>query len=167
MSNSELIHKHLAKITGAINCLVENSFIEAALMLTYAGIDQMSWLAVPDQESNRDDFKDWAEKYLTPSTKLGCSADDLWAARNGLVHMAAAESRDFYKSKAKRIYYVSGNVVCTENRSQDTVIINSTSLIISFIEGALAFVSDLEADAARLTVAAKKAESILAFRATL
>jgi hypothetical protein len=127
----------------------------------------MSWLAVPDPESNGVDFKDWAEKYLTPSIKLGCSADDLWAARNGLIHMAAAESRDFYKSKANRIYYVSGSVVCTENRSQDTVIINSTSLILTFIEGALAFVTDLEADVARLTVAAKKAESFLAFRPAL
>lgn len=167
MSNSEHIHKHLLKITSAINCLVENEFIEAALMLTYAGIDQMSWLAVPEPESNGVDFKEWANKYLTPSTKLGCSADDLWAARNGLVHMAAAESRDFHKAKAKRIYYVSGNVVCTENRSLDTVIINATYLIIAFIEGSLAFVADLEADVARLTVAAKKAEAILAFRPTL
>lgn len=165
MNKSEHIHTHLMKITGAINCLFENKFIEAALMLTYAGIDQMSWFSVVDQESDGDDFKAWVDKYLMPSTKLGCSADDIWAARNGLVHMAAAESRDFYKFKAKRIYYVSGSVSCTENRSSDTIIINSKSLIVSFVEGAVNFVKDLEADAVCLTVAAKKAEAILVFRA--
>lgn len=140
-----------------------NEFIESALILTYTGIDQMSWLAIANPESYGDDFKRWAEKYLMPSIKLGCSSDDLWAARNGLVHTAAAESRDFYKSKAKKIYYVSGNVVCTENKSSDTAIINSTSLIIAFIEGAVAFIEDLEADVIKLNVAAEKARTLLAF----
>ena len=164
MSNSAHIHNHLKKITGAIDFLVEKGFVEAALMLTYAGIDQMSWLAVPAQESNGQDFKNWVEKYLTPSNNLGCSSDDLWAARNGLIHMAAAESRDFHKNKAKKIYYVSGGVICTENRSQDTVIINSTNLMIAFIRGSLAFVADLEGDASQLTIANHKAGTMLSFR---
>lgn len=165
MSGSEIIHRHLQKITGAINCLVESSFVEAALMLTYAGIDQLAWLSVATQESDGEDFKAWVEKYLSPSTKLGCSADDLWAARNGLIHMAAAESRDFYKANAKLIYYVSGNVICTENKSEDIVIINSTALIVAFIIGAQKFISDLESNSQNITVAAQKAETILAFRA--
>lgn len=164
MSNSAHIHNHLKKITGAIECLVEKGFVEAALMLTYAGIDQMSWLAVPAQESNGQDFKNWVEKYLIPSNNLGCSSDDLWAARNGLIHMAAAESRDFYKNKAKKIYYVSGGVICTKNRSQDTVIINSTNLMIAFISGSLAFVADLEGDASQLVIANHKAGTMLSFR---
>lgn len=167
MSGSEIIHRHLQKITGAIDCLVERGFVEAALMLTYAGIDQLAWLSVATQGSDRIDFKAWVEKYLSPSTKLGCSADDLWAARNGLIHMSAAESRDFYKANAKRIYYVSGNVICTENKSQDTVIINSTVLMVAFIKGALKFISDLEGNSQNLAVAAQKAETILASRAAL
>lgn len=164
MNDSAHIHTHLKKITGAIDCLFTNNFLEAALMLTYAGIDQMSWLSVETQESNGKDFKRWVEKYIEPQTKLGCAADDLWAARNGLIHMAAAESRDFNKAKAKKIYYVSGDVVCTENRSQDTVIINSTGLILSFISGSLAFIADLEDDHSRLAIAAHKAGTILASR---
>lgn len=164
MNGSESIYKHYQKITGAIDCLVEKGFVEAALMLTYAGIDQLAWLSVSTPESSGKDFKTWVEKYLNPLLRLGCTADDLWAARNGLVHMAAAESRDFYKSKAKRIYYVSGNIICTENKSQDTIIINSTALITVFFEGALKFIVDLENDPASLAIAVQKSKTILVFR---
>lgn len=165
MNNSKSIYEHAKKIMGAIDCLVERGFIEAALIIIYASIDQMSWLSVATPESDGKDFKAWVEKYLSPSDKLGCSADDMWAARNGLIHTAAAESRDFLKTNAKRIYYVSGNIACDEYSSQDTVIINSTKLIIILFQGISNFVSDLESDAQKLQTAVSKANKILAFRA--
>jgi hypothetical protein len=167
VNDSIIIYSHLTKMLGAINCLVEKNYIESALILTYAGIDQMAWLAVPDQETDSEHFKSWVDKYLDPQNKLGCTSVDLWAARCGLVHTAAAESRDFFRAKAKKIYYCSGDFICTENNSQDTVILNATTLIYLFVAGCVAFTTDLESNVSEFDNAVKKAGAILAYRPSL
>ena len=167
MTDQNYLNNHYVKTIQAIECLSSNRFYEAALMLTYAGIDQMAWLSVPDTISDGKDFKAWVEKYINPNNTLGCSADDLWAARCGLVHTAAAESRDSTNLKAKKIYYVSGDVVCTENKTSDTVIINSTNLMKAFISGAYSFISEVKLDAVKNVIAIQKAGSILAFKKSL
>ena len=167
MTDQTFLNNHFLKTIGAIECLSSNRFYEAALMLTYAGIDQMAWLSVPDPISNGIDFRAWAEEYIKPNTTLGCSSDDLWAARCGLVHTAAAESRDSANLKAKKIYYVSGDVVCTENKTSDTVIINSTHLMREFMSGANRFISEVKLDAVKNAIAIQKAGSILAFKNSL
>lgn len=166
MTHSDCINNYLSNTIEAINCLKMNGFVEAALVLTYVSIDKMSWLAInKDKESNARDFKNWVDVYINSSENLGCSSDDLWAARNGLIHTGAAESRDFYKNEGvKKIFYTVDDAICTENRSEDTLIINITSLIISFINGSARFITDLEKDASRLAVAGEKAGTMLSFR---
>ena len=165
MTHSDCINNYLSKTIEAINCLKTNGFVEAALVLTYVSIDKMSWLAIMDKESNVKDFKKWVDTYINPSDNLGCSTDDLWAARNGLIHTGAAESRDFYNKKGvKKIFYTVDHAICTENRSEDTLILNITNLIISFINGSARFIADLEKDASKLAVAGQKAGTMLSFR---
>jgi len=125
----------------------------------------MSWLAIMDKESNAQDFKNWVAAYINPSENLGCSADDLWAARNGLIHTGAAESRDFYKNKdVRKIFYTVGHAICVENKSEDTLIISTTKLICAFISGSARFISEIEKDSSRLSVAGQKAGTMLFFR---
>ena len=110
MNDLELIQYHLKKMADAIKCLLDNGFIEAALMLTYSGIDQMSWLNIENIESNGSDFEMWSDKYLFPNKNLGCSSHDLWAARCAMIHTATSESRGTRSTSdpAKQIYYLSG-----------------------------------------------------------
>lgn len=132
-------------------------------MMVYVGIDQMSWLSVSHQKSTGADFKAWANKYLALDV-IGCSEDDLWAARNGLLHMGNTEARDVQKGKAKKIYYLAGAVKCTRNQTADSIFIHEAALITGFIAGAAQFLLDLEADAAARLTAETKADSILARR---
>lgn len=167
MRNSINIKFQIEKIGNAIDCLIKNNFVESALILTYAGIDQMAWLAVADREASSKDFKSWVERYLNPQKNLGCTSEDLWAARCGLIHTATAESRDYFNTKAKRIYYCSGEFVCTENTSTDTVVMNSTNFICIFIAGCVDFINYLESNDIALSIAANKADTVLAFMPTL
>lgn len=88
------------KTVDAINLLHEHGYIEAMLILTFSGIDQMAWLTLTTDESNGSDFTAWVKKNINPEASLGCTADDLWAARCGLVHTATAESRHNLKVTA-------------------------------------------------------------------
>lgn len=81
------VFSHVKKSSEAIGCLREAGHHVAALMLTYAAIDQMSWLSIPGDMSSGKDFKTWVKKYMLGNSNLVCSEDDLWAARNGLLHM--------------------------------------------------------------------------------
>jgi hypothetical protein len=163
MTDQNYLNNYYMKTIAAIEHLSSNGFHEASLMLTYAGIDQMAWLSVGSVESNGNDFKAWVEKYLQPSKTLGCSADDLWAARCGVLHTEAAESRDTDKLKAKKIYYTLGDAVCTENKTTDVVIINATTLIKIFFTGAYNFITAVKADPKVI----EKAGAILAFSKNL
>lgn len=158
------LDQYYERIGCAIGVLGKEQYIEAALMLTYAGIDQMAWLSVSTEVSSGDDFKEWAEKYIQPVKNLGCSVDDLWAARNALLHTASAESRDTAKGKAKKIYYTTGSAVCTENKSTDIIFINANHLIRQFITSWPTYKLDIQANPALLQQATKKAEQMLKYK---
>lgn len=108
MTTEKCTIQHCQKVAMAIELLSNNRCIEAALMLTYAGIDQMAWLSSSNEITGGKEFETWVEEYINPVVNLGCSPKDLWAARCGLIHTGAPESRDFYKSDAKKIYYYTG-----------------------------------------------------------
>lgn len=95
---------------------------------------------------------------------LVCSEDDLWAARNGLLHMGTAESRDHATGAAKnKIYYAAGNATCTRNSSQDVVFLHVEKLIMAYLTGVLWFMEDLEGDQAQLSTALAKISRTLTF----
>lgn len=71
-----------------------------------SSIDKMAWLITPGHESGGKEFKAWVDEYLIADRTLPYTADDLWAARCGLLHTGAAESRDYRKNDAKLIYYL-------------------------------------------------------------
>jgi len=126
-------------------------------MLTYAAIDQMSWLSIPGEISSSKDFKAWVKRYMLANENLDNSEDDLWAARNGLLHMGTAESNDHKRGVAKnKIYYTVGNAVCTSNSSHDVVFLNLEKLIGAYLAGVLWFMEDLRNDQAQLSNAIAK-----------
>ena len=66
-------------------CFREELFTES-LVLLYAGIDALAWLALPSGDVNGSDFVKWVNTYLLPDSGLQCTAEDIWAARCGLLH---------------------------------------------------------------------------------
>lgn len=62
------------------------------LFLTY--LDQLGWLASPNEHSTGADFKNWLDTYCD-LTQTRCTSVDLWNTRCSLLHMGTAENRGF------------------------------------------------------------------------
>lgn len=96
----------------AIDLLLQQEprFAIPALILLYAGIDAMAWVAISDgrMDVQGADFKLWTETYLLPDSNLECTTDDLWAARCGMVHAQLMDSRHARQDKARHFWYYVG-----------------------------------------------------------
>jgi len=161
--NENKILQHASSMASSINCLLENNNhpLQAA-MLTYVAIDQMAWLAIESDRSCHKDFKKWVNMYVLPKYDLPCNADELWAARNGLLHMGTAESGDHKQGKVDiKIYYTSGSAVCTRNDSGDAIFLAVEHLVQAYLTGVMWFVNELEQDHKRLQVALDKMQKVL------
>jgi len=97
------------QIIGASKLCIENQFYIPGVMVIYCGIDIMAWSYRLKKEENSRDinkyFKRWAGEFLLPGANLDCTAEDLWAARCGVVHAFTSESEEAKKLGIKQIYY--------------------------------------------------------------
>lgn len=163
--STTLVFDHAKKLIDATQCLRDAGHHVASLMIVYAAIDQMAWLSIESDKSNRSDFKKWVEKYMLEKNPFGCTSDEIWEARNGLLHMGTPESVAHHSGKVKnRIYYTTGPIHCTKNYLPDAIIIRSENLIASFIAGVLWFINEIEGDAIKLDVATRKIQCSFGIR---
>lgn len=81
------------------------------ILLIYATIDILASLARPTNrpDTDRQFFKDWVTEYILSDSQLPCNADDIYAARCGLLHTLTAESREARLGYARMINYVGDN----------------------------------------------------------
>jgi hypothetical protein len=95
-------------IKRAIDIVFEGGCLGAGLILIFAAIDAMGNLARPDgkDQNDGDDFKQWVSRYLRLSGDIDVTPDDLWGARNAVLHTYGAYSRDVLSGKAKVIGWV-------------------------------------------------------------
>ncbi len=89
----------------ALTLLLHAQLETHALSVLYMAIDRAAWVISDKEETDRHDFVAWANKFLIVGDEFDFSALDLWAARCGLLHTGAAESRDYRKNGANLIYY--------------------------------------------------------------
>ncbi|GJJ03432.1 hypothetical protein RugamoR64_39700 [Duganella rhizosphaerae] len=132
----------------AIACLREKGFRQPTLVLLFAAIDQLAWVAGDKETVGNEGFKAWVQRYMVeknPELLSGATAADLWGARCGVLHTGAAESNDFRSGKARRIFYASnlGQV----GPSDPTILILSLEWLGSAFAAALVwFLEDLQAN---------------------
>lgn len=163
MSSTENIDKHLIRCVNAMEKLFSEGYLEGAITLWYAYVDHMAWLSTSTDDVTPKDFKDWVTKYILPTGRVNCNAEDLWAARNGLLHMGNAEARDVKSGKACSIYYYAGRASPDLMAIGTAKLVNVEALIFSFMEGSLAFIENLKINPAQLTMANEKAKKILRY----
>jgi hypothetical protein len=89
----------------AITLLLQANLETHAIATIYASIDRMAWIASESEEATSTDFKRWADDFLIVGEEFRFTSTDLWAARCGLLHTGAAESRDYRRNSANLIYY--------------------------------------------------------------
>ena len=89
----------------ALTLLLQAQLESQALSVLYMAIDRAAWVISDKEEIDKHDFIAWANKFLIADNPVDFTGLDLWAARCGLLHTGAAESRDYRKNGANLIYY--------------------------------------------------------------
>ena len=109
MSQASLEWNFDELLTVTVKCFNDKHVLPGMILL-YAHIDIAASLNRPESkaEATRDDFKNWVNEYLLPESNLNCTADDLYAARCGLLHAYTSESRASRAGEAKQIFYAWG-----------------------------------------------------------
>lgn len=157
MSPNKYLLQQLAAITRLSEEHPKHSF--SILILIYCGIDQFSWLNTTNEKHGFTEFKEWVEKYLFMHHQLNCDAEELWAARNGIVHMGTTESLK-NRNGVQKLGYSYG----PKNQSSQVSghkIISIELLFQAFIEGVMFFITDLDADPTKMSNAEEKLKKIL------
>jgi hypothetical protein len=105
----------------AIEICLQKKLRLSALILIYSNIDILSYLHCANEinKTTRKDFKFWCKQYLMPNSNIGCSANDLYAARCAVLHTGTPISDLSRKGQAKEIIYVWGK---TYPRSLEKII---------------------------------------------
>jgi hypothetical protein len=78
----------------------------SAVGLIYSTIDVVSALTrEPGKDTSREIFLQWVRSYVEPETSLNCTAEDLYGARCGILHLYCPDSNLRKKGEAKALVY--------------------------------------------------------------
>jgi hypothetical protein len=107
--NDAIYGKHGIK-QGIEACFKSECYV-SALILIFSAVDAMSNLIRPEgrDENTKADFIAWARRYMRLKEDTEVSPDELWSARNALVHTYGAESKDTRKGVRLLLWAVGGS----------------------------------------------------------
>jgi hypothetical protein len=105
--STERFEAAISESIEAIRLCVSNRLEIAALMLSYALIDNLAWCERRNIDGNvvRSDFIRWCERYGMRSRDGMPSAEDFYSARCALLHGRGAESRMTQERAARPLWY--------------------------------------------------------------
>lgn len=146
------IDQFASESVDAISELIRRNHYVHSLVILFSSIDTLAWTALPCGNVTRQAFCDWTERYMNPEKRLGCNALELYAARCGLVHSAAAVSNLSRKSSVRELWYVTGRDMGplrrrAKDEGRDVAIVNVTDLVAAFGEAAREFSHRIDQDA--------------------
>lgn len=165
----DILKRHTDPHIAAIQLCVEHGHRMPALILIFTGIDFMASLNRPESEPDvrRQDFLDWAEKYVLPNGDFSCSSLDLYAARCALVHTYTPISKLSRQKKAKEILYSWGKAdgkgaqaFLDEIGITTNVVVHIDDLIAAFRAGVEQFVRDMARYARKGALARRRANKV-------
>ena len=129
------------ELLDSIYDLVSKDRIVPALILLYTGIDSFSWLSNSDEKMGIGKrFINWVDKWIISQGNLPCTANEIYSARNGLLHRQASKSEISCKGSCREILYAWGDATSADlqraiihSNNQDTyVAVQLEKLIQSF-----------------------------------
>jgi hypothetical protein len=142
------INQYELDILDTVSVLVKTNHYLQALVILYAAIDTLAWSNLSTGDVTKSNFVTWVTTYIDP-TRFGCTADDLYAARCGLLHSGAAESRMSREGQASELWYVTSpnSVAILEdsirNKGANAKVVIVTDLIDAFFAGFQKFSDEL------------------------
>ncbi len=104
------IYQSLIQLFSTIDSCIERKVQLPTLILVYAGIDSLGWLAAPDPSAIVGErFVAWVDGYLLAAKPMPCTGIDLYSARCGILHTMTGDSDLISKGRAKRVAYAWGS----------------------------------------------------------
>ena len=153
----------------AVAELVKANHYVQALVVLYSAIDTLAWANRNAGDVTRSDFYDWVSKYMDPTARLGCTPEDLYAARCAMLHSGAAESKLSRERKASELWYATSphSVPALQAHAQkvgaNAKVLYFSALLTAFSEGVMKFSDELSLDPARNTETAERIRRWLRF----
>lgn len=151
----------------------ENHLVVPALVLVYSAIDSVSWLAAPGSKDSGKYFRNWVEKWLLRDPRIKCNAEELYAARCGLVHTLTPTSSMTQKGVRKIAYsWGSGNNALLDSAlkmgqlESQIVSVHLSDLIEAFRNGMADYMEYVDRDPTLTAAFEKKCEEHFAFIVT-
>jgi hypothetical protein len=126
----------------------------AGLVLLYAAMDIISSLSRPiaEADTTRAVFKQWIDTYMLPDSGLKCNADDIYAARCGILHTLSLSSFASRIGKAKQISYLNKQSgvqrmqkLC-DSKGHDVIVVWMYAYIHAFYRGIFRFTAAIRTD---------------------
>lgn len=103
MTQQNFFSNYLQLLQAIEHCEKSNLLIPA-LVMVYSAIDSVSWLASGNCKESGKAFKRWTTDWMLKDPKIKCTADELYAARCGLVHTLTPTSSMTSKGVRKIAY---------------------------------------------------------------
>jgi hypothetical protein len=143
-------------IKGPIQLLMDAHCYPAVLVLTYSGMDTMSFLNMPRNRSDvmRSDFIAWAGRYVKIALPNAPAGSDLYGMRCSVLH-GGAPSRFTREGRGRPIRHA----VATANGADAVAV---TELVSAFFSGIDQFLMDLASDASKAELAGRRLEELQA-----
>jgi hypothetical protein len=161
----DALRGNVTALFEAIDLMVEQQRILAALILIFAGIDAIASLDRRPGETSQAAFLRWADAFLLCGGQIPCTAKELYGARCGILHTFSADSTLSRRGEVRRVVYARGHSVSRgaldgvlrRQQRTDVVAIHLSDLQDAFRVGVSAFFIAVAEDDARLDAVLKKA----------
>jgi hypothetical protein len=153
MNEKRFINSY-AEIIIAIDYCLSEKLILPALILIYTAIDSVSWIASDDENQKvRERFQIWVNTWMLQKYPLSCTAEELYAARCGILHTLTPDSDLSEKKGINRIMYAWGNALQTDLDTSIKLLeypryvaVHVNDIFLSFKNGFADYLQTLETD---------------------
>jgi hypothetical protein len=142
------------QIISAIDFCISEKLIMPALILLYSAIDSISWIASDDENQPVGKrFSIWVNTWMLQKYPLPCTANELYAARCGILHTLTPVSDLSEKKQVNQISYAWGTAK-QKDLDESIKLLDYPSLVAvhiddifhSFRNGFADFIESLEED---------------------
>ncbi|MDD5677464.1 MAG: hypothetical protein PHW60_05655 [Kiritimatiellae bacterium] len=144
-------------LTACKACLECKLFIPG-LALAYTTIDAAAWVAYGDQEKEVGlRFRKWIDEWILQKHSLGCTSQELYAARCGVLHRLNPDSTLTVNKGTRLVVYAWGsaapeplNKVFTALGHHEMVTLHADKFVLSLEDGITSFINDAKGNKSRL-----------------
>lgn len=166
LSRDPIINVVQNQIKRGIRVALENGCHASAVILIYAGIDTMAYLnmATGQEDVGKDDFVQWADRYVHFPCEEQVSGLELYGARCGMLHTHSITSRLSRQGSIRLIGYMDKSVPevsYNPSVSKDLVLVSIRALADAFFSGVDRFLVELFADKEKAPLAEQRLRTLV------